>query len=246
MVKITTSVKELEKEINIFIEEYSNIFTIDSDLVRAIITQESRFIAEATSPTGAFGYGQFTGIAAKQVQNISKITVLAADLKDFTKQDANKPDEGIKAICATLWWLFNKKYNTINDKKIQLETVLTFYNAGGIPAALVIKHGGHDKAIEELKTLPKNIRSQSVEYAPQVAQWYIAWHELRKEQKETPIILSDSKNPFDTKEQNLDIRYKALIETLRLLPGQDKSVDVYVNSRDNLTEVTLIFTGEFL
>ena len=214
--------------------------------MRALITQESLFIAEAVSPTGAFGYGQFTGIGARQVQNIARMTPLAADLADFTKQDADNPDKGIKAICATLWWLFNKKYRSVEDKKVQLEAVLTFYNSGGRPAALVVKHGGHDKAVPHIKALPRNMRSQSVRYAPEVAERFIAWHELRGVKKEEPTKSLDSRNPFDDQEHGLKVQYRALVETLILLAKKDEAVDVLVSSRDNLTEVTLIFPGELL
>ncbi len=241
MVKISQSAQNLEKDITSFIEKHAALFQLDPNLVRALITQESRFVAEAVSPTGAFGYGQFTGIGARQVQNIARMTPLAEDLEGFRKQDADEPDKGTKAICATLWWLFNKKYYAVEDKKVQLEAVLTFYNGGGRPAALVIKHGGHDKAIEYLRALPGNIRSQSVKYAPEVAQWYVAWDELKKEET---IKLSNSQNPFDEQEQGLQVKYRALVEALLLLAEEDKTVDVIVNSRDNLTEITLIFPGE--
>ena len=244
MVKISETSLKLEKAVSSFIEEHADLFELDPNLVRALITQESRFVAEATSPTGAFGYGQFTGIGARQVQNIANMTPLAADLTNFKKQDADNPDHGIKAICATLWWLFNKKYYAIKDKKVQLEAVLTFYNSGGRPAALVIKYGGHDKAIPHIKALPRNIRSQAIKYAPEVAQWYIAWHELKKVKKEETIKLSDNSNPFDDREQELKVKYRALVEALILLAREDKAVDVLVNSRDNLTEVTLIFPGQ--
>ncbi len=244
MVRISETSLKLEKAVSNFIEEYADLFSLDPNLVRALITQESRFVAEATSPTGAFGYGQFTGIGARQVQNIANMTSLAADLADFKKQDADDADQGIKAICATLWWLFNKKYSAVKDKKVQLEAVLTFYNSGGRPAALVIKHGGHDKAVRHIKALPRNIRSQSIKYAPEVAQWYIAWHELKKVKKEEPIKISDNRNPFDDQEQELKVKYRALVEALILLAREDEAVDVLVNSRDNLTEVTLIFPGE--
>ena len=244
MVRISETSLKLEKAISNVIEEYADLFSLDPNLVRALITQESRFVAEATSPTGAFGYGQFTGIGARQVKNIANMTDMAADLANFKKQDADDPDKGIKAICATLWWLFNKKYYAVKDKKVQLEAVLTFYNSGGRPAALVIKYGGHDKAVPHIKALPRNRRSQAVKYAPEVAQWYIAWHELKKVKKEEPIKLSDNSNPFDDRDQVVKIKYRALIEALILLAREDTSVDVLVDSRDNLTEITLIFPGE--
>ncbi len=242
MATITETLQKLEKTVSNYIEEYSDLFDLDPNLVRALITQESRFIAEATSPTGAFGYGQFTGIGARQVKNIAAMTPFAADLAKFKKQDADDPDKGIKAICATLWWLFNKKYPGVEDKKIQLEAVLTFYNSGGRTAALVIKHGGHDRAVPALKKLPSNLRSQSVRYAPELAQWYVAWHELKKEK--VFIGPPSPQNPFDEQEQGLRARYRPLVEALVLLAREDESVDVIVNSRDGLTEVTLIFPGE--
>jgi hypothetical protein len=242
VVTITGELQKREKEISTYVKEYSDLFDIDPNLVRALITQESRFVAEATSPTGAYGYGQFTGIGAKQVQEVSAMTPLAADLAEFTKRDADEPNKGIKAICAFLWWLFNKKYHKVEDKKIQLEAVLTFYNGGGRPAALVIKHGGHDRAVPYLKELPDNMRSQSVRYAPEVAQWYIAWHELKKE-KEVPKPPS-LENPFDEQTQSLRPKYRALVEALSLLARDDESVDAIVTTRDGFTEVTLIFPGE--
>ena len=244
MVKISETSLKREKEVSSFIEEYADLFSLDPNLVRALITQESRFVAEATSPTGAFGYGQFTGIGARQVKNIANMTPLAEDLADFKKRDARFPDKGIKAICATLWWLFNKKYPGLKDKKVQLEAVLTFYNSGGRTAALVIKHGGHDKAITALKQLPRNSRSQSITYAPEVAQWYVAWHELKKEK--VVIAPTNSPNPFDEQEQGLEVSYRALVETLTLLARKDESVDITVDSRNGLTEVTLIFPGEIV
>ncbi len=244
MVKISESSLKREKTVSSSIEAHAALFALDPDLVRALITQESRFVAEATSPTGAYGYGQFTGIGARQVQNIAAMTPEAADLADFTKKHADDPAKGIKAICATLWWLFNRKYDNVEDKKVQLEAVLTFYNSGGRPAALVIKHGGHDKAIDHIKSLPLNMQSQSATYAPEVAQWYIAWHELNKAKKEEPTKLPNNSNPFDDQDQGLKMKYRALVEALILLSREDKAVDVLVNSRDNLTEVTLIFPGE--
>ncbi len=242
MATITETLQKLEKTVSNYIEEYSDLFDLDPNLIRALITQESRFIAEATSPTGAFGYGQFTGIGARQVQEVAAMNPLAADLANFKKQDADDPDKGIKAICAFLWWLFNKKYPAVDDKKVQLEAVLTFYNSGGRPAALVVKHGGHDKAIAHIKALPRKWQSQAVRYAPEVAQWYIAWHELKKEK--VFIGPPSPPNPFDAQEQGLRARYRPLVEALALLAREDESVDVIVNSRDGLTEVTLIFPGE--
>jgi len=237
VVTITKELQEREHEVSGYIDGYADVFELDPNLVRALITQESRFVAEAVSPTGAYGYGQFTGIGAKQVQNIAMMTSEAADLHYFTKRDASDPDKGIKAICATLWWLFNRKYSDaedkypgIVDKKIQLEAVLTFYNAGGIAAKEVIDRGGHENAIPYLQNI-----SQSATYAPGVAQWYVAWHELKKEQ---------SQNPFDEQARKLPAAYQALIESLRCLAQEDPTVDIIVDSRNGLTEVTLIFPGE--
>ena len=248
MAKITAELEEREKELRPFIEQYADLFDLDPNLVRGLITQESRFVAEATSPTGCYGYGQFSHIGARQVQNISAMTEKAGDLADFTKQEADDPDRGIKAICATLWWLFNKKYARVGDKKIQLEAVLTFYNAGGRPAAVVIKHGGHAEAVSYLKDIPKNIRSQSVKYAPEVAVWFIAWHEhmVKTTAAAAPApVVKRADNPFDDATRTLDVRYKALVQALLLLANEDEDVDSVVNSRDGLTELTLIFPGEF-
>lgn len=241
MAKITAELEDREKEVRVFIEQYADLFGLDPNLVRGLISQESRFIAEATSPTGAYGYGQFTGIGARQVVEVSGMTDKAADLADFTKQQADEPDRGIKAICAYLWWLFNKKYPRIQDKKIQLEAVLTFYNSGGRPAALVIKHGGHQRAVPYLKELPSNLRSQSVKYAAETATWFVAWHEHTAK----IVEISQSENPFDAQVSALDARHKALVEVLLLLANEDEKVDSIVNSRDGLTELTLIFPGEF-
>lgn len=247
MAKITAELEEREKEVRPFIEQYADLFDLDPNLIRGLITQESRFVAEATSPTGCYGYGQFSHIGAKQVQNIAEMTEKAADLADFTKQDADDPDRGIKAICATLWWLFNKKYARVQDKKIQLEAVLTFYNAGGRPAALVVKHGGHAEAVPHINNLPKNLRSQAPKYAPEVAVWFVAWHEHFVKLAETtapaPIVPKPT-NPFDESTRTLDVRYRALVQALLLLANEDESVDSIVNSRDGLTELTLIFPGE--
>jgi len=235
---ISKEVQEREHEVSGYIEGYADVFDLDPNLVRALITQESRFVAEATSPTGAYGYGQFTGIGAKQVQNIANMMPEAVDLGYFTKRDADDPDKGIKAIYATLWWLFNKKYPNIEDKKVQLEAVLTFYNGGGRPAALVIKHRGHDKALSHLKELPSNIRSQSLEYAPSVAEWYVAWHEFKKEEEA-------SLNPFDDLPQAMNPTHLALVQAFKAVADTDPSVDIIIDSRNGLTEVTLIFPGEF-
>ena len=85
MAKITGDLIEREKDVREYIETYADLFDLDPNLIRGLITQESRFIAEAVSPTGAYGYGQFTGIGARQVQNIADMTEKAADLSDFIK-----------------------------------------------------------------------------------------------------------------------------------------------------------------
>ncbi len=247
MAKITAALEEREKEIREYIEEYADLFDLDPNLIRGLITQESRFVAEAVSPTGAYGYGQFTGIGARQVKNIAAMTDKAADLVNFTKQDADDPDKGVKAICATLWWLFNKKYSRVTDKKIQLEAVLTFYNSGGRPAALVIKYGGHAEAVAAINSLPRNMRSQAAKYAPEVVVWFVAWHEHMVKLAQTvapaPVVIKPD-NPFDNDSITLDVRYKALVEALLLLANGDENVDSVVNSRDGFTELTLIFPGE--
>jgi len=236
-----------EAEVHEYIEKYSELFGLDPNLIRAVITQESRFIAEATSPTGAYGYGQFTTIGAKQVQNIAAMTDKAADLADFTKYQADEPDHGVKAMCATFWWLMYKKYRSVTDKKVQLEAALTFYNSGGRPAALVVKYGGHAEAVEHIKALPTRYQSQSVKYAPECAMWFIAWYDyyavLAPEPEKIPEPVVE-KNPFDESGRSLDVRYRALIEALLLLAKEDEEVDSIVNSRDGLTELTLLFPGE--
>jgi len=247
MAKITGDLIDREKDVRQYIEEYADLFDLDPNLVRGLITQESRFIGEAVSPTGAYGYGQFTGIGARQVVNIAAMTEKAADLADYSKKEADDPDRGIKAICATLWWLFNKKYHRVQDKKIQLEAVLTFYNSGGRPAALVVKHGGHAEAVGAINALPKNLRSQAAKYAPEVAVWFVAWHEHFVKLAETTApapVVTKAANPFDESTRGLDVRYRALIEALLLLANEDETVDGIVNTRDGLTELTLIFPGE--
>lgn len=246
-VKLSEGVKEREIEIRAFIEPHAETFGLDPNLVRALITQESRFEAEAVSPTGAYGLGQFTGIGARQVQNIANMRDCPdpEGLHGFTKSDADDPDLGVKGICATLWWLFNKKYHGVVNKKVQLEAVLTFYNSGGKAAALVVKHGGHDRALPHIKQLPVRYRSQADKYAPEVALWYVAWHEYLK-----PVTVPapvEPSNPFEgaTPGQRIDTRYRTLVECLRLLGEEDGRVDVMINSRDGLTEVTLILPGEF-
>lgn len=246
LVRLSNQVKQLELEIRSHIEEHAKTFGLDPNLVRALITQESRFVSEATSPTGAFGYGQFTGIGSKQVQNIAAMSDCPSPqgLENFTKADADDPDLGVKAICATLWWLFNKKYGSVTDKKVQLEAVLTFYNSGGKAAALIVQYGGHDKALPFIKQLPSRYKSQSEKYAPEVAMWYVAWHEYLKPVEQAP---SADTNPFEHAPSSVKSNghYKALIEALRLLGEEDAKVDVMISSREGLTEVTLIVPGEF-
>jgi len=232
-------------EVHEYIEKYSELFGLDPNLIRAVITQESRFIAEATSPTGAYGYGQFTTIGAKQVQNIAAMTGKAADLVNFTKHQADEPDHGVKAICATFWWLMHKKYKNVTDMKVQLEAALTFYNAGGRPAALVVRHGGHAEALGAIKALPRRYQSQSLKYAPEVALWFIAWHDYYSAQSAEVPAAGVEINPFDDCDRALDARYRALIHALLLLSEEDKEVDSIINSRDGLTELTLLFPGEF-
>ena len=242
MAKITEEVLLREKEVRQYIEQYALLFDIDPNLVRGLITQESRFVSDAVSPTGALGYGQFTGIGARQVQNIARMTDKAADLADFTKPEASDPNRGIKAVCATLWWLFNKKYHQVQDKKVQLEAVLTFYNSGGRPAALVVKHGGHAESVPFIKALPSNMQSQSVKYAPEVAAWFVSWHQHML--TEVPTELVKETNPFDTTIQELPANYRGLVEALLVMAEQDNRVDALINVQDGLTELTLIFPGE--
>ncbi len=238
---LTNALLEREKALSETIKKYADLFEIDPNIVRALITQESAFVAEATSPTGAFGYGQFTGIGARQVyQNISQMDKRAKDLVNFRKSRASDPDLGIKAICATLWWLYHGKYKDVEDKVVRLEATLTFYNSGGRPAALVIRHGGHAKALPHIQQLPRNIKSQSEKYAPQVAAWYLKWHDHYKEIAPTPPQARPEGNG-----ERVDVRYAALIEALKLIGEGDDDVDVLLDSRDGLTEVTIILPGEY-
>lgn len=247
-VQLSSQLKQKELELRPFIEEHAERFGIDPNLVRALITQESRCVADARSPTGAFGYGQFTGIGARQVQNIANM----ADCPDpdglynFTKDDADDPDLGVKGICATLWWLFNKKYPRVFDKKVQLEAVLTFYNSGGKAAALVIQHGGHSNAIPAIGALPGKYRSQAISYAPKVAMWYVAWHEYLNT-RAAPTPTETSSNPFENAESKKKIEpfYQLVVDALRFLGDKDNEVEVIVSTREGLTEVTLIVPGEF-
>jgi hypothetical protein len=244
---LSNDIIEREKSLSGTIEKYAKLFEIDPNVVRGLITQESAFLAEATSPTGAFGYGQFTGIGARQVyQNISQMTERAADLVDFRKSRASEEDIGIKAICATLWWLYHVKYKKVEDPVVKLEAVLTFYNSGGKPAALVVRHGGHAKALPFIQQLPRNVKSQSEKYAPHVAAWYLKWHERYKEEVTSPDPVPATARPMPVgNSAGLDVRYGALIEALKLLGSEDDLVDVLIDSRDNLTEITLILPGEY-
>ena len=237
---------EREKALSGTIEKYAKLFEIDPNVVRALMTQESAFVAEATSPTGAYGYGQFTGIGARQVyQNISQMDERAADLADFRKNRASEVDMGIKAICATLWWLYYKKYADVDDQVVKLEAVLTFYNSGGKPAALVVRHGGHAKALPFIQQLPRNVRSQSEKYAPHVAAWYLKWHDLYKKEDTPAPIPAPARIKPDNNSTGLDVRYGALVEALKLLGSEDEMVDVLIDSRDGLTELTIILPGEY-
>jgi len=256
-VRISEEVQARESEVSHLIEEYSELADLDPNLVRALITQESRFIADAVSPTNAYGYGQFTNIGARQIQEIAKIhnRSLFGDLDNFQKKDASDPDKGIKAVCAFLWWLFYVKYRNVEDKQVKLEASLTFYNGGGRPAALVVKHGGFSNAVPYIKQLPIQQRAQTEKFAGEVSLWYVAWHDLMKErdrasskftEPDTVGVVSEG-NPFDshgTSGRSLDHRYRALVEALKLV-GDDEQVDVIVNSRDGLTEVTLVLPGEY-
>ena len=239
---ISDAVQEREKRIRPFIEKHAKTFGLDPNLVRAVITQESRFEAESTSPTGCFGYGQFSRIGAAQVQQIAQMHDVPNNegLEDFTKPQASDPDLGVKAICATLWWLLNKKYKHIIDEILKLEAALTFYNAGGNAAGIVVQHGGHSKAVEAFKALPSNQRSQSVKYAPEVASWFIQWHELMTE---APALVPVSEAPVARK--GTGIEFKAFVEALKLLGQMDPAVDVIVTSRDGFTEVSILLPGEF-
>ncbi len=243
---ISKEVRAREKEIRMYIEQHSESFDLDPNLIRAIITQESRFIADAVSPTGAFGLGQMTGIGARQVKLIAAMSDCPdpLELDEFTKRDADDPNLGVKAVCATIWWLSEKKYRRVENKKIKLEAILTFYNSGGKAAHLVIKYGGHASAVDAIKALPGRYRSQAVRYAPEVVQWYVAWHELLKEEAavvETNAVMQPA-IPF---EYQLDPTHQALIATLQLLGQRDMDIEVTLNVQENLTEVTLIFPGEF-
>ena len=246
MVKIREAVLEKETAIADYIDQHANTFSLDANLVRALITQESRFNGDISSPTGAFGFGQFTKIGAKQVQNISHMNPLAADLSEFTKEQASDPDVGIKAICATLWWLFERKYDDVINKRVQLEAVLTFYNAGGIPAALVIKHDGHANALSKIKKLPPHRISQSPVYAPEVLAWYVAWTDHFAKQEPVPVVTTavEEKPVVVENDGDLNPSHAMLIKLLEGLAEADKSIDFTKNTGCSMTEVTLIFPGE--
>lgn len=249
MVAISRELAEREKEVHDNIEEYAELFELDPDLIRAIISQESRFIGNAVSPTKCYGFGQFTNIGAKQVQLIAAMTPKAADLANFQKSEASDPDRGIKAICAFIWWLFYKKYSNIQDKRLKLECALTFYNAGGRAAAIVQNAGSHAAAVPALRALPAPIRSQSDKYAAGVSMWYVAWHEyskqLREQLKREASDPVDTKNPFEEKEGKLDPRYRVLVEAIRLMDDADTHVECTISSRDGFTEIILILPGEY-
>ncbi len=246
-VKISKEVEIREAEVSHFIEEYAELAGVDSNLVRALITQESRFVANAVSPTNAFGFGQFTNIGARQVVEVAKIhnPESFGDLKDFQKKEASDPDRGIKAICAFLWWLYHVKYKRVEDKRVKLEASLTFYNAGGRPAALVVKHGGFSNAVPHINQLPAHQRSQGAKYAGEVSLWYVAWHDLLRVREAAAVAEETGRNPFDSTDEKLDIRYRALVECLKLMSELDPNVDVFIDSRDGLTDVNLVLPGDY-
>lgn len=239
--EIVKEVQKREKAVRSHIEKVAKAFELDPNLLRAVITQESRFQATATSPTGSYGYGQFTQIGAKQVQNIARMNSNAADLIGFTKKDADNPYKGIKAIGATFWWLLKVKYKNVVDSVVKLEAALTFYNAGGKAAYLVVKHGGHKNALSALSQLPQPYRSQAVRYAPEVAAWFVAWHKLLS------VPASPGPTPSLPEENTAPVEalYRPLIEAIKLLAAKDDSLDLILNSRDGLTELTIIVPGEY-
>ena len=248
---ITDDLKEKEKALRPQIEKYSDLFQVDPNLVRAIITQESDFDPTARSKTGAYGFGQFTAVAAKQIQNIAAINPDAADLKTFSKSEADEVDLGIKAVCAMLWWLYYKKFPNVADKKTKLEACLTFYNAGGKASAMVVQAGGFSKALPAIKALDPMYRAQADTYAPAVIEWFIAWHDfIAAEKKTTPPPVpapaaAPVANPFENQVKADSSKYKALIESLKLLPGQDPGLNISISVREGMTEVTVIFPGEY-
>lgn len=247
---ISKDIQNRETEVSYYIKKYADLANLDPNLVRALITQESRFVSDAVSSTNAYGFGQFTNIGARQVVEVAKIhnPELFGDLSDFQKKDASDPDLGIKAVCAFLWWLFYVKYQYVSEKTVKLEASLTFYNAGGNPAALVVKHGGFANAIPFIKQLPVNKRSQGATYAGEVSLWYVAWHDLIKSRQvlESPKLRMGEldQNPFDSVSDAGNNKYRALIEALKLIGKTDPQVEVFVLSRDDLTEITLILSGE--
>jgi len=80
--------------------------------------------------------------------------------------------------------------------------------------------------------------------------WFVAWHEYTVQRDgETPTVLVEPRhtaNPFDEDDVlGMDVKYRALIEALLLLDKVDPEVNSTVSTRDELTEVTLIFPGEY-
>jgi hypothetical protein len=238
---LTKEILQRELAVRDNIEEYSELFDVDPNLVRAVITQESKFVGDAKSPTGAFGYGQMTRIGADQVRLIADMNPFAKDLKDFTKEQASDPERGIKAVCATLWWLFYVKYKGVPDRKVQIEAALTFYNSGGRPAALVVKKGGHTNALSEIKALPINQRSQAAVYAPEALDWFVSWHEELKE-KPAPAPVADS-HPFS--EVGGEGIYGALVQSLLLLAKLDPTVKVVRQHGNGTTELRITLHGKY-
>jgi len=239
---ITEMLREREKVVRPFIEKYAPIFEVDPNLVRALITQESRFSPKATSPTGAFGFGQFTNIAAKQIQNIAKMNASAHDLETFTKAEAADPERGVMAVCAMLWWLFSVKFSDVEDKKVRLEACLTFYNAGGKAASLVVEHGGHAQAIPFIKQLPSSAQSQSITYAPEVIAWFIQWHELFQS---APVTPHQEASTIPAIHAPVAKKHLPLIEALKLIKNVDEGVDVVIHTREGTTEVSILLPGEY-
>ena len=238
MAALRSDVIAREKEVRPHLEKWCRIFGINPNVVRGLITQESLFDSDARSPTGAFGYGQFTRIAARQVNNISKMPGCPdkAGLGSFVKTQASEPDIGIKAICATLWWLMNVKYKSVSDKPLQLEATLTFYNAGGIPAHLVIKHGGHKAALEAINALPANRRSQADHYSPRVSAWIIKWSEFMKTEDAMPT-------PVEDIPEKMGLGHKIFMDMVLAVANNDDSIEVQVEESEGFTEVSLIFPG---
>ncbi len=239
MAAIRADVVEREKEVRPYLEKWCRIFGINPNVVRGLITQESLFDSDARSPTGAFGYGQFTRIAAKQVNNIANMPGCpdAGGLNAFEKTQASDPNIGIKAICATLWWLMNVKYKSVADNKtLQLEACLTFYNAGGIPAYLVIKHGGHAAALEAIKALPASKRSQADHYSPRVSAWIIKWSELMKTSAPTPT-------PIEEVSETVSLGHKIFMDLILAVAKNDDSIEVEIEEGGGFTELSLVFPG---